>query len=169
MMNPKMILIIGAVVVIGALFAWPAISPETSPQILDDFTTTIVGDHEYVTVTFEVDTWWSLTAQDLYADIDFKGARWTDVKGWDAAWFVSDEDIIAHVHLTYKGKTWVYAENIGRVSTWSRETHSFDIVSGITRELYDESGAGPIYYDITMKEGSDILTNGQQSGSFTMG
>ena len=168
-MNQKMMLIIGVVVVIIGLFAWPAISPETSPQILDDITTTIVGDHEYVTLGFSVDTWYSVTGQQMYADIDFNGARWTDKKGWDAAWFTTAQDVVAYIDVQYNEKTYSYAENFGKVSTYSKETHSFDIVSDITDEIYGDGGAGPIYWDITMKEGSDILAHGQQSGSFTMG
>ena len=121
------------------------------------------------TTAIEVDTWYSVTGSDMYASITFGGARWTDRKGFDTQFFVTGQDVVADVDVTYNGKTYSYRENFGQVSTFSRETHNFEIVTDITDTIYEEGGAGLIFYTITVREGSDILTEGQLSGEFSMG
>ena len=174
MINKQMLILIAAVVVIG-LFAWPAISPDTAPEPLKEFTTVIVGDNEYVAITFEVET--SGTPSGLKADVNFIDARWDDTSGLDAFWWIFSTDVKANLEVKYQEKTYTYSKGL-TVSTTGKDENRIEFTTGITREMYNEAGAGNICYTLTVVDSNgNIVEPGTLWGTpnnplvscFTMG
>lgn len=177
-MNQKLILILGAVVLVafaGYYVVWSMGAQEgeklgpLDPWIPD---IPLVPDREYVAVSMDVQTQYGLVGNQMYADIDWYTPEWVDIKGWDTQWFTTADDIVVYVDLKYNGTTYSYSENIGKVSTVRTEYHSVDITSDITDEIYQ---GGNIYYTVRVREGTDILKQvhnsnkeAKWSGAFTM-